>query len=74
MLKQVSLKNYKSIVGTFKESIGEKILKKKLGDELYMQYVKNAIREAEEHLANGGKTYTLEEYRERLRRLYNANI
>ena len=74
MLKQISLKNYKNIVGTFKESIEEKILKKKIGDELYMQYVKNAIQEAEEHLANGGKTYTLEEYRERLRKLYGANI
>lgn len=74
MLKQISLKNYKNIVGTFKESIEEKILKKKIGDELYMQYVKNAIKEAEEHLANGGETYTLEEYRERLKNLYGANI
>ena len=39
-----------------------------------MQYVKNAIKEAEEHLANGGETYTLEEYRERLKNLYGANI
>ena len=74
MLKQISLKNYKNNVGTFKESVEEKILKKKIGDELYMQYVKNAIQEAEDHLANGGKTYTLEEYRERLRKLYGANI
>ncbi len=74
MLKQVSLKSYKSIFGIFKENIQEKRLKKKIGDELYMQYIKNAIREAEEHLANGGKTYTLEEYRERLKELYGANI
>lgn len=39
-----------------------------------MQYIKNAIREAEEHLENGEKTYTLEEYRERLKELYGANI
>ncbi len=45
MLKQISLKNYKNNVGTFKESVEEKILKKKIGDELYMQYVKNAIQE-----------------------------
>lgn len=74
MLKQVSLKNYKNIVGIFKESIQEKMLKKRIGDELYMQYVKNAIKEAEEDIANGGKTYTLEEYRERLREKYGANI
>lgn len=74
MIKQVSLKNYKSIFGVFKENLQEKKLRKKIGDELYMQYIKNAIREAEEHLANGGKTYTLEEYRERLRKLYGANI
>ncbi len=74
MLKQVSLKSYKSIFGIFKENIQEKRLKKKIGDELYMQYIKNAIREAEEHLENGEKTYTLEEYRERLKELYGANI
>lgn len=74
MIKQISLKRYKSIFGIFKENIQEKRLKKKIGDELYMQYIKNAIREAEEHLANGGKTYTLEEYRERLKELYGANI
>ena len=74
MLKQVSVKSYKNIVGTFKESIKEKMLKKKIGDELYMQYIMNAIREAEEDIANGGKTYTLEEYRERLREKYGAKI
>lgn len=74
MLKEISLKNYKNMVGTFKESIQEKILKKKIGDELYMQYVKNAIREAEEDIANGGKLYTLEEYRERIRKLYEADV
>lgn len=74
ILKQISLKNYKNIVGTFKESIEEKMLKKKIGDELYMQYVKNAIQEAEEHLANGGKTYTLEEWQELMRERYGADI
>lgn len=74
MLKQISLKNYKNIVGTFKESIEEKMLKKKIGDELYMQYVKNAIQEAEKHLANGGKTYTLEEWQELMRERYGADI
>ncbi len=74
MLKQVSLKSYKSIFGVFKENIQEKRLRKKIGDELYMQYIKNAIREAEEDIANGGKVYTLEEYRERIRELYGANV
>ncbi len=74
MLKQISLKNYKNIVGNFKENIQGKILKKKIGDKLYMQYVKNAIREAEEDIENGGKLYTLEEYRERIRKLYGADV
>lgn len=74
MLKQISLKNSKGIIGTFKESIQEKILKKKIEDEMYMKYVKNAIREAEENIANGGKTYTLEEWQELMRREYNADI
>ena len=74
MLKQVSLKSYKSIFGVFNENIQEKRLRKKIGDELYMQYIKNAIREAEEDIANGGKVYTLEEYRERIRELYGANV
>ncbi len=74
MVKQISLRNNKSMVGTFKDKIQEKMLKKKIEDEIYMQYVKNAIREAEEHLANGAKTYTLEEWQEEMRRRYNANI
>lgn len=74
MLKQISLKSCKSLIGTFKESINERILKKKIGDELYNQYIMNAIKEAEEDIANGGKTYTLEEYKERMKKLYGAEI
>lgn len=74
MLNQILLKSYKNRVGNFKESINEKILKKKIEDKLYTQYVMNAIKEAEENIANGGKTYTLEEYRERMRELYGAEL
>lgn len=74
MLKQVSLKSCKNIVGTFKEGINEKILKKKIEDKLYIQYVIDAIKEAEENIAKGGKTYTLEEYRERMKELYGAEL
>lgn len=74
MLNQISLKSYKNRVGTFKESINEKILKKKIEDKLYTQYIMDAIKEAEENIANGGKTYTLEEYRERMRELYGAEL
>ena len=74
MLKQISLKNCKSLIGSFKESINERIPKKKIGDELYNQYVMNAIKEAEENLTNGGKTYTLEEYKERMKKLYGTEI
>ena len=74
MLKQVSLKNCKNVVRVFKDSVEEKMLKKKIEDAVYMRYVMNAIQEAEENIANGGKTYTLEEYRERIRNRYGANI
>ncbi len=74
MLNQILLKSYKNRVGTFKESINEKILKKKIEDKLYTQYIMDAIKEAEENIANGGKTYTLEEYRERMRELYGAEL
>lgn len=74
MLKQMSLKSYKSIIGTFKENFQEKMLKKKIEDELYMQYIKNAIQEAEAYLANGGETYTLEEWQELMREKYGADI
>ena len=46
----------------------------KIEDEIYMRYVMNAIREAEEDIANGGKTYTLEEYQEIMRERYGADI
>lgn len=74
MLKQMYLKSYKSIIGTFKENFQEKMLKKKIEDELYMQYIKNAIQEAEAYLANGGETYTLEEWQELMREKYGADI
>ena len=74
MLMPISVKSYKNIVGAFKESIQEKLLKKKIEDELYMQYVKSAIREAEEDIASGGKTYTLEEWEELMRREFNAEF
>lgn len=74
MIKQITLKNSKNIARIFKDKIQEKMLKKRIEDEMYMQYVKNAIKEAEEHIANGGKTYTLEEYRERIRDRYGAKI
>lgn len=74
MLKQMYLKSYKSIIGTFKENFQEKMLKKKIEDELYMQYIKNSIQEAEAYLANGGETYTLEEWQELMREKYGADI
>lgn len=74
MIKQITLKNSKNIARIFKDKIQEKMLKKRIEDEMYMQYVKNAIKEAEEHIANGGKNYTLEEYRERIRDRYGAKI
>lgn len=74
MLRQVSLKSCKSIIGTFKENFQGNILKRKIEDELYKQYIKNAIQEAEEYLANGGETYTLEEWQELMREKYGADI
>ena len=74
MLKQISLKNSGSLIGTFKARIYQKIRYKKLGDEMYMQYIKDAIREAEEDIANGGKTYTLEEWQQLMREKYGADI
>jgi len=74
MLKQITIKNTKSLIGNFKANIINNIQNKKLADKMYMHYVMNEIKEAEEDIANGGKTYTLEEYRERLRENYGADI
>ena len=68
------LKKAKGMFMMFKENVQTKRLKKKIEDELYMKYIKEAIREAEEDIANGGKTYTLEEYRELMRERYGADI
>lgn len=74
MIKQISLKNPRSLIGTFKINLFQKIKNKRLADEAYKRYVMNAIKEAEDDIANGGKTYTLEEWQELMRRRYNAEI
>ncbi len=37
---------------------------------MYKEYIMNAIKEGEEYLANGGKTYTLEEFEEEMDKEY----
>jgi len=73
MVKQISMKNSKNIIGTFKANIYDK-MKKKLEDKLYMQYIMKAIEEAEHDIENGGKTYTLEEWQAKMRRDYEVDI
>lgn len=74
MLKQLSINSTKGIFKTYKANILKKIELKRKGDEMYREYIMNAIREAEEDLANGGKTYTLEEYEKEMERLYGIEI
>lgn len=73
-LKNILIKKLINIVKSYKECANKKMLKRKIEDEIYMRYVMNAIREAEEDIANGGKTYTLEEYQEIMRERYGADI
>lgn len=74
MLKQLSINSTKGIFKTYKANILKKIELKKKGDEMYREYIMNAIREAEEDLANGGKTYTLEESKKRIEQLYGIKL
>lgn len=74
MLKQLSINSSKRIFKTYRANILKKIELKKKGDEMYREYIMNAIREGEEYLANGGKTYTLEEYKKEMERLYYIKI
>lgn len=74
MLKQLSINSSKRIFKTYRANILKKIELKKKGDEMYREYIMNAIREGEEYLANGGKTYTLEEYKKEMERLYDIKI
>ena len=71
MLKQLSINSSKGIFKTYKANILKKIELKKKGDEMYREYIMNAIREAEEDLANGGKTYTWEEFEEEMEKIYS---
>ena len=41
---------------------------------MYREYIMNAIREAEEDLANGGKTYTLAESKKTMEQLYGIKL
>lgn len=61
MLKQLSINNSKNVFKTCKANILKRIELKKKGDVMYKENITNAIKEGEEYLANGGKTYTLEE-------------
>lgn len=70
MLKQLSINSSKGILKTYKANILKKIELKKKGDEMYKEYIMNAIKEGEEYLANGGKTYTLEEFEEEMDKEY----
>lgn len=70
MIKQLSIGSTKKIFKTYKANILKKIQLKKKGDEMYREYIMNAIKEAEEYLANGGKTYTLEEFEEEMEKKY----
>ncbi len=74
MLRQLSINSSKGIFKTYKANILKKIELKRKGDEMYKEYIMNAIREGEEYLANGGKTYTLEEYKKEMERLYGIKI
>lgn len=57
MLKQLSINSSKGILKTYKANILKKIELKKKGDEMYKEYIMNAIKEGEEYLANGGNIY-----------------
>lgn len=74
MIKQLSIGSTKNIFKTYKANILKKIQLKKKGDEMYKSYIMNAIREAEEDIANGGKTYTLEESKKRMEQLYGIKL
>lgn len=74
MLKQLSINSSKGIFKTYKANILKKIELKKKGDELYREYLMKAIREGEEYLAKGGKTYTLEESKKRMEQLYGIKL
>ena len=70
MIKQLSISNKKNILKTYKANILKHIQLKKKGDEMYREYIMNAIKEAEEDIAKGGKTYTWEEFEEEMEKLY----
>lgn len=74
MLKQLSINNSKNVLKTYKANILKKIELKKRGDVMYKEYITNAIKEGEEYLANGGKTYTLEESKKRMEQLYGIKL
>ncbi len=74
MIKQLYISDTKNVFKTYKASILKKIKLKKKGNEMYREYIMNAIKEGEEYLANGGKTYTLEESKKRMEQLYGIKL
>ena len=62
MQRVINLKISKNPIRTFKAKIYEKMMLYKKMNEEYDDYIYNAIMEAEESLARGERTYTLEEF------------
>ena len=61
MQRVINFKISKNPIKTFKAKIYDKIMLYKKMNEEYDNYIYNAIMEAEESLARGERTYTLEE-------------
>ena len=62
MQRVINFKITKNPIKTFKAKIYNKIMLYKKMNEEYDNYIYNAIMEAEESLARGERTYTLEEF------------
>lgn len=61
MQRTINYKFSKNPIKTFKAKIYDKIMLYKQMNEEYDNYIYNAIMEAEESLARGERTHTLEE-------------
>lgn len=70
MIKNVYICNTKNRFKTYNVNILEKIKTRKREKEMNNNYIMEVIKEAEEDLANGRKTYTLEEFEERMEQIY----
>ncbi len=74
MVKTLTLRGLSNLITNYKVKKISKKQKMLEYDRMYEEYICEGIRKVEEHIANGAKSYSSEEFWEEVRRRYGIDI